>query len=166
MNKTKLLLLGSMFGVAFLAGAALHLTFRPANVTPPSAVPVGSSHERVRDVSPQPLSESGSHESGKSESELTRGLGWGAASLTGRTEAQSVGATVPEVPVVDATWIRYVGVITGADGTSWHYFKDGRSGRIIRGSTDPGPDQIHLSPTADRYILEVGAIRLGVRIHR
>ncbi|HUX51221.1 MAG TPA: hypothetical protein VMW73_10520 [Spirochaetia bacterium] len=166
MSKMKLLLLGSTIGVALLAGVALHLTLRPAVVELIPSAPPRRSAVRNRSFALPPSPEPELQNTGTSATELAHGLGWESGSVDVESDVQTAGEVVREVPVVDATWIRYVGEITDADGTSWHYFKDSRSGRIICGTAGPGPDQINLSATADRYILQEGTIRLGVRIPR
>ncbi|WP_455381072.1 hypothetical protein [Salinispira pacifica] len=63
-----------------------------------------------------------------------------------------------------ASWIRYLGAITGSDGITYRYFKDERSGDVIRAAVSVDVEGWQLFPRADGgYLLSHGESRLMVR---
>lgn len=75
-------------------------------------------------------------------------------------------ALEPSAPaVLEAHWMKPLGTITDAEGSSRLYFKDTRTGRLYRFRVDGTPElELALLETrADRYLVSIDGIRYFVK---
>lgn len=74
-------------------------------------------------------------------------------------------AAQPAAKLQEASWIRYVGTITESDGVAYRYFKDDRTGRVIRAAEGRSLDGWNLTPRGNgSFLLTDGTDSLLVRI--
>jgi hypothetical protein len=54
----------------------------------------------------------------------------------GTPAPRATAAPAPAATPTDAPWLKYLGFASGADGTSWWYLKDSRTGKLIKVQKD------------------------------
>ncbi|HUX13663.1 MAG TPA: hypothetical protein VMW87_11590 [Spirochaetia bacterium] len=161
----------SLLGVAVLIAGAMNITLRPG-VTQVTGASFGSVTRRPG-VEPLPnrsakQSRAESEAAGVSPVRIAAALGWTPpVPHSNLADPPPPGKPPPTAQPVEGNWIRYVGAIIDADGLCCRYFKDERSGRMIRAAVGRRIEDWLLTECGDGfYLLDNGDVQLRVRMEK
>jgi len=163
MNRSTRLPLISLSILLLIGAVALNLTYRIPQTVAPSAVPANQASRSGQGPASSTQPVLSSPASLPSPQELSTAFGWAQAAPLVNKPA-SVTPSQPE-RAIDAQWIHYVGTITGSDGVTYSYFKDQRSGQIIRAATGRTVDGWTIEKSGPgQVILEHYKQKLNIRL--
>lgn len=164
MKRSTTIALISLSAIILAGGIALNALYRPpagaATVTAPRAA--GNRHGAgTADIRSARRGAKGP--SVEDPHAIASIFGWSAARK--RAVKTAPAKPAPAKPVVDATWIRFVGSITGSDGVAYEYFMNEKTGTMIKTAKGRSIDGWLLEKAGhDADILRHGKEELRVRM--